>query len=182
MDGVWQRWAEPLLTFQGLLVLDADALNQLSGEVEGWRWFHKRMGPTWITPHPQEFERLFPCCSKGSPLERAAAAAERSGAVVLLKGAHSVIADPYGSVRQLVDTDCQVARTGLGDLLAGLAGGWGARLQAAAVPVDGAALAAAGLLHAQAARRCSRSSGALIIAEQLTQLVRSLTQFTDGST
>ena len=141
MEGVWRGWAEPLQTFRGLLVLDADALNQLSGDVEGWRWFLKRMGPTWITPHPQEFERLFPFCDQGSPLERAAAAAERSGVVVLLKGAHSVIADPSGSVRQLVGTDCQVARTGLGDLLAGLAGGWG---QAA----DGAAWH--GLLHAQA--------------------------------
>ena len=179
MEGVWRGWAEPLQTFRGLLVLDADALNQLSGDVEGWRWFLKRMGPTWITPHPQEFERLFPFCDQGSPLERAAAAAERSGVVVLLKGAHSVIADPSGSVRQLVGTDCQVARTGLGDLLAGLAGGWGARLQAAASPADGAALAAAGLLHAQAACGCSRSSGALTIADQLTQLVRSVTGLSD---
>ena len=74
MEGVWRGWAEPLQTFRGLLVLDADALNQLSGDVEGWRWFLKRMGPTWITPHPQEFERLFPGCDQGSPLDRAAAA------------------------------------------------------------------------------------------------------------
>jgi len=176
IEGVWQRWAEPLLTFPGLLVLDADALNQLSGAVEGWRWFLKRMGPTWITPHPQEFARLFPCCDQGTPLERAVAAAERSGVVVLRKGAHSVIAEPSGSVYQLVGTDRQVARTGLGDLLAGLAGGWGARLLAAAGPVDGSALAAVGLLHAQAAGRCSRGSGALVIADQLAQLVRLLTK------
>ena len=125
IEGSLARLGRTFADLPGLLVLDADALNQLSGAVEGWRWFLKRMGPTWITPHPQEFARLFPCCDQGTPLERAVAAAERSGVVVLLKGAHSVIADPSGSVYQLVGTDRQVARTGLGDLLAGLAEGVG---------------------------------------------------------
>ena len=172
VEGCWQQWAEPLLAFSGLLVLDADGLNQLAADEGGWRWLLKRSGPTWITPHGREFERLFPDFQQGSPLDRASAAAERSGAVVLLKGAHTVIASPAGDVRQLTDTDPGVARTGLGDLLAGHCAGWGARCLAASSNADVQDLAASSLLHAVAAKQCTRGSDATAISDQLARLTR----------
>jgi NAD(P)H-hydrate epimerase len=172
LEGCWQQWAEPLLGLTGLLVLDADGLNQLAAADGGWRWLLKRSGPTWITPHAGEFERLFPDCRHDSPLERAAAAADCSGAVVLLKGAHTVIASPSGDVRQLTGTDPAVARTGLGDLLAGHAAGWGSRCLAAKGHATFQDLAASALLHAVAAQQCDRSSGANAISDQLASLTR----------
>ena len=172
VQGCWQQWAEPLLEFSGLLVLDADGLNQLAAADGGWRWLLKRSGPTWITPHGSEFERLFPDCQMGSALDKAAAAADCSGVAVLLKGAHSVIASPGGDVRQLTDTDPEVARTGLGDLLAGHAAGWGSRCLAAKGNLSFEDLAASALLHAVAAQTCDQSSGAIAISEQLASLTR----------
>jgi len=172
VEARWQQWAEPLLAFSGLLVLDADGLNQLAASEAGWRWLLKRSGPTWITPHGSEFQRLFPCCQQGSPVDMAAAAADRSGTVVLLKGAHTVIASPEGDVRQLTDTDPAAARTGLGDLLAGHCAGWGARWLAATDDAGVEALAASSLLHAVAAKQCIRGSDATAISDQLSSLTR----------
>ena len=172
VKGCWQQWADPLLAFPGLLVLDADGLNQLAFAEEGWRWLLNRSGPTWITPHHGEFERLFPECQQRSPLEMASAAADRCGAVVLLKGAHTVIASPSGDVMQLTDTDPAVARTGLGDLLAGHCAGWGARCLAATHKAGFEDLTASAYLHASAARQCIRGSDATAISEQLASLTR----------
>ena len=172
LEAQWDAWAEPLVSFEGLLVLDADALNALAFSKQGWQWLCRRAFPTWITPHRSEFARLFPDFSEREPLENAQQAAAESGAVVLLKGAHSLIADPKGAVHQLVDTSVQVARTGLGDLLAGFAVGWGARCLACGEEPGGTTLAAAALLHAEAARTSQNGSGAGQIAATLTELTR----------
>ena len=172
IDAPWEAWAEPLLSFEGLLVLDADGLNAMAASEQGWRWLCRRAFPTWITPHGSEFARLFPVFRGGEPLESAQRAAAESGAVVLLKGAHSLIADPKGEVHQLVDTSVQVARTGLGDLLAGFAVGWGARCLACGEEPRGAALAAAALLHAEASRTSEDASSASEIAKTLAVLTR----------
>ena len=172
VPGCWRQWAEPLLGLTGLLVLDADGLNQLAAADGGWRWLLRRSGPTWLTPHGGEFQRLFPDCQHDSPLDQAAAAADCSGAVVLLKGAHTVIASPSGEVRQLTGTDPAVARTGLGDLLAGHAAGWGSRCLAAKGQSSFEDLAASALLHAVAAQQCDRGSGAYAISDQLASLTR----------
>ena len=172
LEAQWDTWAEPLVSFQGLLVLDADGLNALAASKQGWRWLCRREFPTWITPHRSEFARLFPDCNGREPLESAQWAAAESGAVVLLKGAHSLIADPNGVVHQLVDTSVQVARTGLGDLLAGFAVGWGARCLACGEEPRGTALAAAALLHAEASRTGKNASSASEIAKTLAELTR----------
>ena len=177
IEAPWDPWAEPLLDFKGLLVIDADGLNQLARSSEGWRWLLKRSGPTWLTPHGGEFARLFPDCHGETLPERAAAAAERSGAVVLLKGAHSVVAAPSGELWQLTDTDPAAARTGFGDLLAGHAAGWGARCLAAAGSVHAADLAASALMHAQSAKRCDQGSSAGAVASQLAAMTRKMMRF-----
>ena len=174
LDGKWDDWAEPLLAFQGLLVLDADALNALAASNEGWCWLRRRQSPTWITPHRSEFDRLFPDMRQLEPLEAARAAAAGSGVVVLLKGAHTVIADPNGALTQIVETSVQGARTGLGDLLAGFAVGWGARIVACEQKPDGNALTAAALVHAQASITCETGTSAGLIAERLAVMTRKI--------
>ena len=169
-SGDWNVAAAPLQAFSGVLVLDADGLNQLAAATGGVAWLRQREGPTWLTPHAGEFRRLFPAFDPRCPVVAARAAAARSGAVLVLKGAHSVIAAPDGSARQLLVTDPHVARTGLGDVLAGFAAAWAA--QRPVMTWGAEPLAAAVALHAEAARRCLRSSGAGDVAQALARLCR----------
>ena len=81
-------------------------------------------------------------------LEAAAAAARASGAAVLLKWARTVVAAPDGRCWQLRQAASAVARAGLGDVLAGYAGGLGALALAAGWPADAQLLTAAALAHA----------------------------------
>ncbi len=139
---VWQR----LQRFQGVLVLDADGLNRLAA-ADASTWLQGRGGPTWLTPHRGEFNRLFPDLSSWPALDAATAAAQRSGCSVLLKGARSVVAAADGRCWQLLAAAAQAARAGLGDVLAGYAAGLAAR----GGDGDGALLALAALAHGQAA-------------------------------
>ncbi len=162
----WSDWSEQLRTVAGLLVLDADGINALASSPEGWRWLLQRQGPTWLTPHAAEFARLFPDCGEGDALEKVIAAARCSGCCILLKGAHSVLADSSGAAVVLTGTSPRVARTGLGDLLAGFVTGWGAQAVAAQQPPGLETFAAASALHGLAARR-AQSSDASAIADCL---------------
>jgi NAD(P)H-hydrate epimerase len=150
-SATWRRLQE----LAALLVIDADGLNRLAAGVAGAAtpaaWLRRRGGPTWITPHAGEFARLFPEHAALPPLEAAARAAQESGAVVLLKGARSVVAAPDGRRWQLLRACGQAARAGLGDVLAGYAAARGAMAMAAG-DGDVAAhhLAAAALDHGQA--------------------------------
>ncbi|MEB3322515.1 MAG: NAD(P)H-hydrate epimerase [Synechococcaceae cyanobacterium] len=169
--GAWER----LQAFGGLLVLDADGLNRLAagdpggdaGPAAAAAWLRGRGGPTWITPHAGEFGRLFPDLAGLPPPEATAAAAARSGAAVLRKGARSVIAAPDGRCWQLLQATPAAARAGLGDVLAGYAAGRGAMAIAAAAALgqpqeaggDGALLAAAALDHALAGGEAAAVAG-----------------------
>lgn len=146
-----QAWRR-LQHFEGLLVLDADALNRLAALPTG-DWLRERRGPTWLTPHRGEFDRLFPHLEAAGALEAAVAAARDSGAAVLLKGARSVVAGPDGSCRQLLQAAPAAARAGLGDVLAGYAAALGAMALAAGQHPGDALLAAACLAHAGAGLR-----------------------------
>ncbi|MFN9922557.1 MAG: NAD(P)H-hydrate dehydratase [Cyanobacteriota bacterium] len=140
-----------LQDFPGLVVIDADGLNRLARSNAPLDWFTGRRGATWITPHRQEFGRLFPDLVALPSLEAAAQAARRSNAVVLLKGARTVVAAPDGRRWQILRANQKVARSGLGDLLAGYGAGIGAMAVAStSTTPDAALLAAAALSHARA--------------------------------
>jgi len=165
---------EPLQKFAGLLVLDADGLNRLAATPEGEAvaWLQGRCGPTWITPHIREFDRLFPNCCHGDHAERAAAAARAAGITVLLKGPRTAVAAADGRCWQLLEGVPTAARAGLGDVLAGFAAGRGA-MAVATGDLDHGQLVRAALDHLHAARQLVeggwRQPSPPMVAEHLRQ-------------
>jgi hydroxyethylthiazole kinase-like uncharacterized protein yjeF len=157
-DGEAWEW---LQRFRGLLLLDADGLNRLASRGDAaLPWLRQRQGPTWLTPHPGEFARLFPSWATLPPLQAAARAAEASGAAVLLKGARTVVAGSENGPWQLRSAAAAAARAGQGDVLAGYAGGLGAMAMAAGQGAPASVLATAALAHTCAGlHQASQGSG-----------------------
>jgi len=125
------------------LVLDADGLRAHPGAI--------------LTPHAGEFARLFPGLS-GSKVEKARAAAAASGAVIVYKGADTVVAAPDGRAAIAPPAPAWLATAGTGDVLAGIAA---ARRAALADPFEAACSAV--FLHNHAAwARPGRSADELV--------------------
>ncbi len=107
------------------LVVDADGLNALA-QADGW-W--KALPPdTILTPHPGEMARLMggTTTAREVQADREGVAARMAGmwnAVVVLKGAFTVVAAPDGRVMVLPFANAGLATAGSGDVLAGAIAG-----------------------------------------------------------
>jgi NAD(P)H-hydrate epimerase len=97
------------------LVVDADALNSLSG----WP-LPAPPAPRILTPHPGEFRRLAPLDDR---VESAREFATRHGVTMVLKGYRTVIAAPDGVVHVNPTGGPAMAKAGSGDILTGLIAG-----------------------------------------------------------
>jgi NAD(P)H-hydrate epimerase len=136
------------------LVIDADGLFAFAGEPER---LAKRRGATVLTPHPGEAGNLLNAKPAEINRDRVAAAralAERSAAVVLLKGAASVIAAPDGRVLVNPTGGPALGSGGTGDVLTGVVA---SLLAQGCSAFDAAALGA--FVHGAAADRLTAVTG-----------------------
>jgi ADP-dependent NAD(P)H-hydrate dehydratase / NAD(P)H-hydrate epimerase len=169
--GLGERTRDFVLTAMSAkrhVVLDADALTSFADAPDHLFEAIKASHNTEVvlTPHEGEFPRLFSDISNKHPLrsklERVRAAAERSGAVVLLKGPDTVVASPDGRATIAANAPPWLATAGAGDVLAGMIAG----LLAQSVPAFEAACIGV-WMHGEAARE----AGPGLIAEDLPEVL-----------
>jgi hydroxyethylthiazole kinase-like uncharacterized protein yjeF len=138
------------------LVLDAGALRLVAERGAGALRDLAKMAI--LTPHAGEFRDLFGAGDGGSKVERARAAAAACGAVIVHKGADTVVAAPDGRAAILAVHSHWLASAGTGDVLAGTI----AARRAAGIEAFEAACAGV-WLHARAAAL----AGPALIADDL---------------
>lgn len=162
-DRTAKQRLEAVLASGHRLVLDADALVLLSESALPLA--RKISQAAVLTPHEGEFARLFPEI-RGSKIERARAAAKAAGAVVVLKGADTVIAAPDGRAAVNRHASNWLATAGTGDVLSGVIA---AMLARGLEPFEAAC---AGVwLHGEASLR----AGPVLVADDLiTHLPRAV--------
>ncbi len=151
---------EAALELDAPAVLDADALTLLA--VEGAERLREARAPRVLTPHPGEAARLLGVSPAEVQADRYAAAerlAARSGHVVVLKGAGTLIAEPGGRVAVCPLGTPALGVAGTGDVLSGVIGA----ALASAAPFEAAC--AAVLLHARAGELAARGDRGLLARE-----------------
>ncbi len=116
---------ELLKNYQGPLVIDADALNLVS-EHKMHHLLQARRAPTVLTPHPGEMARLLDVSKeevRNDPVAAIREAVKQTHAIVLLKGAATLITSPDEKLYLNHYPNDGMATAGSGDVLAGMIGG-----------------------------------------------------------
>ena len=154
------------------MLIDADGLNILAHI--GPEKLRNAKGPIVLTPHPGEMSRLLGISTKEVNADRISAAkklAELTGAVALLKGAHSVIAAPGGEVYLNSTGNPGMGTPGMGDALSGMTGAFLAQRMDSL-----RALAFGVFLHGYAADRVAARYGRVgyIVGDLLDELPRAI--------
>jgi ADP-dependent NAD(P)H-hydrate dehydratase / NAD(P)H-hydrate epimerase len=158
------------------LVLDADGLNAFTGDSVGLRG---RQAEAVLTPHVGEFARLTGVKARDLDADRPAhvrTLAEQTGAVTLLKGSRTVIAEPGGRLFVNVTGSPTLATAGTGDVLTGMLGGLLAR---GASPSESAAAAA--YLHGLAGLFAGRDLGEGALAGDVLERVPEALAHVEGA-
>jgi len=141
-------------SWRGRVVVDADALNILAAEQD---WPARLPPLSILTPHPGEMARLIGATAdavNACRIETAQRYAAAWGHIVVLKGAHTVIAAPDGRLAVLPFAMSVFATAGSGDVLAGAI----VAMLAQGVPAYEAAICGA-YLHGQAGLLTARALG-----------------------
>ncbi|MBI2606623.1 MAG: NAD(P)H-hydrate dehydratase [Deltaproteobacteria bacterium] len=174
-----QLLKELLMSYAGPVVIDADGLNLLADNK-----FHDllsgRSAPTVLTPHPGEMARLLGKSKDAvtdDPVGSVREAVERTGAVVLLKGATTLIHSSEGITWLNHYPNDGMATAGSGDVLAGVIGGLlGQRMSAIEATQLGVYLHS--LSGRFAAEQCGhRSMTALDIIGNIREAFRDLREY-----
>lgn len=173
--GVNEATLTALLTALALkkpVVLDADALTVTAHKPQ--RVFDAlRKVPAILTPHAGEFKRLFGELADTDKINATQQAAAICGAIVIYKGADTIIAAPDGRVVANGLSNPWLATAGAGDVLAGICCG----LLAGKMPAFEAACAAVWMHSAAAAEY-----GAGLIAEDLPDILPTIWHYLYEST
>ena len=160
LDELGAAWARAVAQHAPVpTVIDADGLTHIAED--GLASLKGAAAPRILTPHPGEAARLLGQSTAEVQADRYAAAdalAEKSGQVVILKGARSIIAGA-GELRVCAEGTPALGVAGTGDVLSGVVGALGMTL----MPID-AAIAGA-LLHALAGVEASVGDRGLIASE-----------------
>jgi NAD(P)H-hydrate epimerase len=150
------------------LVLDADGLNAYAGDAAALR---SRTAPTVLTPHDGEYARLTGAPVGADRVDAARRLAADTGAVTLLKGPATVVAEPGGRAAVNPTGGAELATAGSGDVLTGIIGGLIARgLSAFDAAVAGA------FVHGRAADGAGHTG--LIASDLIAALPRTLDALT----
>jgi NAD(P)H-hydrate epimerase len=153
-------------------VLDADALSSFQETSQDlFDAIRAHKAPVVLTPHAGEFERLFAglLARSKNKIDAAREAARRAGAIVVLKGADTIIATPEGRAVVNTNAPASLATAGSGDVLAGFIAGLLAQGR------RGLEAALAGVwLHGECARRFGPGLIAEDLPEQMPALLRDL--------
>ena len=153
-SSTWRLAVDLALHAKCPLVIDADGLNALAESPRS----RGKLGPRRVlTPHPGELARLTGKTTDAINADRGAAArkaAKEWGAIVVLKGAHTVVAHPDGRISEDPHEVPALASGGTGDVLSGIIGGLIAQgSEPFAAAVTGV------YVHAAAGRRISERLG-----------------------